>query len=374
MFTFKLFNSSYNIKFIKKIIIKHPLGTYTLKKDDVPRKRCIFVEKIISPEERIKRAEEIYYRRRQNSNVRMPSSQVTQSRERPRLELYKKMALQILICILIYLIFSLIKDANYLFSEDIMNKTKEFLSQDINFTAISEQVSQFWQENQDKFSILMQNENNENEEKQEENQEQQNAQNEEQNEQNANQENKNGNTETENKEVINQAQTNNQVTGIGGAKTNEETVATSSTSSSKKTQMELDAEYIKANFSLTLPAKAPITSRYGKREATKIISANHLGIDIGVVVGTSIVAAMDGKVSVVSTKGDYGTHVKIVNKDVTTIYAHCSKILVREGATVKKGQKIALSGNTGNTTGPHLHFEIRRDERTVDPELVLNWS
>lgn len=329
------------------------------------------MEKIISPEERIKRAEEIYYRRRQNSNVRMPSSQVTQGRERPRLELYKKMALQILICILIYLIFSLIKDANYLFSENIMNKTKDFLSQDINFTAISEQVSKFWQENQDKFNFLTESKKNENEE---ENKEQQNAQNEEQNDQSTNQENKNDNTETENKEVTNQAQANNQVAGIGGTKTNEETVATSSTSSSKKTQMELDAEYIKANFELTLPAKAPITSHYGKRKATKIISANHIGIDIGVVVGTSIVAAMDGKVSVVSTQGDYGTHVKIVNKDVTTVYAHCSKILVKEGATVKKGQKIALSGNTGNTTGPHLHFEIRRDERTIDPELVLDWS
>lgn len=326
------------------------------------------MEKIISPEERIKRAEEIYYRRRQNSNVRMPSSQVTQGRERPRIELYKKMALQILICILIYLIFSLIKDANYLFSENIMNKTKEFLSQDINFTAISEQVSRFWQENQDKFSFLTESENNENEGKQaEENQEQQN-------EQSTNQENKSENVETENKVVTNQAQANNQVAGIGGAKTNEETITTSSASSSKKTQMELDAEYIKANFSMTLPARAPITSRYGKREATKIISANHIGIDIGVVVGTSIVAAMDGKVSEISTQGDYGTHVKIVNKDVTTVYAHCSKILVKEGATVKKGQKIALSGNTGNTTGPHLHFEIRRDERTVDPELVLNWS
>lgn len=112
----------------------------------------------------------------------------------------------------------------------------------------------------------------------------------------------------------------------------------------------------------------------GKREPTEIITENHQGIDIGVVTGTTITAAMEGTVSLVSDEGSYGTHVKIVNKDVTTIYAHCSKILVKEGDNIKKGQKIALSGNTGNTTGPHLHFEIRRENRTVNPELVLNWK
>ena len=76
------------------------------------------MEKMISPEERIRRAEEIYYRRRLNNrNVRMSSSQVTQKSEKRQFAFYKKMALQILICILIYLIFSLIKDANYLFSD-----------------------------------------------------------------------------------------------------------------------------------------------------------------------------------------------------------------------------------------------------------------
>lgn len=82
---------------------------------------------------------------------------------------------------------------------------------------------------------------------------------------------------------------------------------------------------------------------------------------------------MEGTVTLVSNEGEYGTHVKIVNKDITTIYAHCSKILVKKGAKIKKGQKIALSGNTGKTTGPHLHFEIRRSTRTVDHALVLNF-
>ena len=179
---------------------------------------------------------------------------------------------------------------------------------------------------------------------------------------------KNNNEENESQE------TNNQTTGIGGANTNEEVIATASEDSSEKTQMQIDAQYIKENFDIGLPLQGQITSRYGKREPTEIISENHQGIDIGVDEGTSIVAAMEGKVTVVSNEGDYGTHVKIVNQDITTIYAHCSKILVKEGETVKKGQQIALSGNTGNTTGPHLHFEIRREDRTVDPELVVSWA
>mgnify|MGYP002557524669 FL=1 len=160
--------------------------------------------------------------------------------------------------------------------------------------------------------------------------------------------------------------------GIGGGE--DQTIQASAEGASNKTQMEIDAEYIKANFELQLPVKGEITSAYGKREPTEIITENHQGIDIGVVTGTTITAAMEGTVSLVSDGGSYGTHVKIVNKDVTTIYAHCSKILVKEGDNIKKGQKIALSGNTGNTTGPHLHFEIRRENRTVNPELVLNWK
>ena len=124
------------------------------------------MEKTISPEERIRRAEEIYYRRRENSNsVRMSSSQVKEGNETRRISLYKKMIIQILTCILIYLVFSLIKEANYIFSEEVINKTKEFLSTDINFEVIVGQVGQFFQNNQDKLDFLGSwlNENNEKE-------------------------------------------------------------------------------------------------------------------------------------------------------------------------------------------------------------------
>ena len=348
------------------------------------------MEKTISQEERIRRAEEIYYRRKlNNNNVRMPSSQVKQERENRQFSLYKKMILQILICIFIYLIFSLIKETNYIFSESVINKTKEFLSTDINFTQISKNVGDFFQKNQDKFSFLTklwsneesaentnsEEQNNQNEEVNNTNEET-NNQNEQTNSENTNNENSIGfqNSQIESEEEK-QASNDNENVGIGGSSKDEQVVQVSAKeTSTKKTQMEIDAEYIKKNFSMVLPAKAKITSPYGKREPTEIVSENHQGIDIGVVVGTTIVSAMDGTVSVVSNVGDYGTHVKIVNKDVTTIYAHCSKILVKEGQKVKKGEKIALSGNTGNTTGPHLHFEIRREERTVNPELILSWT
>ena len=322
------------------------------------RKRCIFLERTISQEERIRRAEEIYYRRKlNNSNVRMPSSQLRDKSEKRQFSLYRKMAIQILVCVLIYLIFSLIKEANYLFSEDVINKTKEFLSKDINFEVISLRVNEFWQNNKDKFSIFTNNE-----EQNINNEQNTNIENDEQNTENNMQNIENNNAQNE--------QINNETTGIGGASSIENNKIDKNT---EKSQMELDAEYIKNNFELQLPVKAKVTSAYGKREADEIVSADHYGIDLGVVVGTTILAAMEGTVTVVSDEGEYGTHIKIVNKDITTIYAHCSKILVKKGAKIKKGQKIALSGNTGNTTGPHLHFEIRRDNRTVDPALVLNF-
>ena len=309
------------------------------------------MERALSQEERIKRAEEIYYRRKlNNSNIRMSSSQVRDNTEKKQFSLYRKMAIQILLCVLIYLVFSLIKEANYLFSENIINKAKEFLSQDVNFEVISSRINEFWQNNKDKFSILTNNEQNTNIENAEPNTEN-NAQN------------------TENNTNQNE-QVNNETTGIGGSSSIENNQVDENT---KKSQMELDAEYIKNNFELQLPVKAKVTSAYGKREADEIVSADHYGIDLGVVVGTTVVAAIEGTVTVVSNEGEYGTHVKIANTDVTTIYAHCSKILVKKGDKIKKGQKIALSGNTGNTTGPHLHFEIRRDNRTVDPALVLNF-
>lgn len=67
-----------------------------------------------------------------------------------------------------------------------------------------------------------------------------------------------------------------------------------------------------------------------------------------------------------------GKHIKIQNGDVFIIYAHCQKIYIKEGEYITQGQEIAEVGSTGNSTGPHLHLEIRKSQRLVDPQLVLN--
>ena len=72
-------------------------------------------------------------------------------------------------------------------------------------------------------------------------------------------------------------------------------------------------------------------------------------------------------------KGIIGNHVKILNNDVMTLYAHCKTIYVQEGDIIKQGQAIAEVGATGNVTGPHLHFEVRKDNRYVDPDLLIEF-
>lgn len=82
---------------------------------------------------------------------------------------------------------------------------------------------------------------------------------------------------------------------------------------------------------------------------------------------------MDGKVILASSEGDYGNHLKIVSGNVTTLYAHCKTLYVKEGDEIKQGMEIAEVGSTGKATGPHLHFEIRVDDRLVNPEYVLQF-
>ena len=72
-----------------------------------------------------------------------------------------------------------------------------------------------------------------------------------------------------------------------------------------------------------------------------------------------------------SSEGDYGNHYKIQIDDIILVYAHCSKLYFNEGDSVSQGQEIAEVGTTGNSTGPHLHFEIRISERTIDPQKIL---
>ena len=140
-------------------------------------------------------------------------------------------------------------------------------------------------------------------------------------------------------------------------------------------QMEKDANFIKENISIIKPVNGTISSKYGLRNpTTPTVPKNHKGTDIAAVVGTKIISATDGKVVLKSTEGDYGKHLKIQIGEVELIYAHCNDLYVNEGDEVKQGQEIAEVGSTGNTTGPHLHFEIRYQNRCVDPEMILSLS
>lgn len=112
-----------------------------------------------------------------------------------------------------------------------------------------------------------------------------------------------------------------------------------------------------------------LSSNFGPRKAPmKGASTNHPGVDWATPVGTSVVASCGGKVSKAGWASGYGYCVFIEHEDgKQTRYGHLSKVLVKVGQTVKQGEKIALSGNTGNSTGPHLHFEIRIGGSPVNP-------
>lgn len=96
--------------------------------------------------------------------------------------------------------------------------------------------------------------------------------------------------------------------------------------------------------------------------------AGHVAFDIGIPVGTPVKTTMDGKVIHAGWNDQgYGNLVIVENGNYRTYYAHLSSIPVEVGDQVAAGTVIGLSGNTGNSTGPHLHYEIRRNKVTIDP-------
>ena len=137
-------------------------------------------------------------------------------------------------------------------------------------------------------------------------------------------------------------------------------------------QEEKDIANIKATTTFIKPIEGTISSKYGQREATTAtVPKNHTGVDIAANLGTKIKSATEGEVVIASEEGDYGKHLKIQIGEVSVIYAHCNNLYVKQGDKVSQGQEIADVGSTGNTTGPHLHFEIRNSERTIEPEKIL---
>ena len=122
-----------------------------------------------------------------------------------------------------------------------------------------------------------------------------------------------------------------------------------------------------SNLSFVWPLRGRLTSRFGTRGGR-----SHDGLDLAARRGSPIHAAEAGRVIKSGRLGDYGNVVILKHAGhYRSVYAHVSKSLVRKGAFVEKGDRIALVGNTGRSTGPHLHFEIRRRESPRDPLLYL---
>lgn len=120
----------------------------------------------------------------------------------------------------------------------------------------------------------------------------------------------------------------------------------------------------------TAPITGRITSRYGV--SSSIRSSRHTGLDIAATKGTPIKVVSDGTVTFAKYNGSYGNLVKVDHGNgVETWYAHTSKMYVKVGEQVKAGDVIAAVGSTGNSTGPHLHFEIRINGEHVNPQLYL---
>lgn len=125
-----------------------------------------------------------------------------------------------------------------------------------------------------------------------------------------------------------------------------------------------------------VPVNGTATSGFGFREHP--ISGNnefHLAMDIGAAEGEKIGAFSSGTVEYIGQSDEFGNYLKIRHENnVSSFYAHCSKLLVHKGDEVACGQTVALVGHTGNATGPHLHLTIEKDNIRLDPAYYVDLS
>ena len=302
------------------------------------------MDRSMTVEEKIRRAEEIYARRHESEIPKTATVPVNNSGKKD-IKLLKKMIIQILVSLSIYLIFYAVQNNNYIFSEDFLEQANKILSYDMNFAEIYQNVKAKIEEG---INVIKERNN----------------------EQESGTENNNTN-EQENNEQNNE-------NAIGGAveepqeNTEQPAEQTNNEQTPEVTEEEQQIAEINATTTFIKPIEGTISSRYGQREpTTSTVPKNHTGVDIAANTGTKIKSATAGEVVLASEEGDYGKHLKIQIGNVSVIYAHCNALYVKQGDTVTQGQEIAEVGSTGNSTGPHLHFEIRISEKTIDPEKIL---
>ena len=312
------------------------------------------MERTMSVEDKIRRAEEIYARR-QGETQRKTTTVSINNNNRKDIKLLRKMLIQIGLSLLIYAVIYIIQNNNYIFSEDFLKKANEILSYDMNFERIYQNtknnIGQWITDlknnmTQKENGIITNNDNEINSESMQKTQESEESQ----------------------KETTNNQETN----GIGGAEEEQQTSTQNTNETQELSQEEKDIANIKATTTFIKPIEGTISSKYGQREpTTATVPKNHTGVDIAANLGTKIKSATEGEVVIASEEGDYGKHLKIQIGEVSIIYAHCNNLYVKQGDKVSQGQEIAEVGSTGNSTGPHLHFEIRNSERTIDPQKIL---
>lgn len=285
---------------------------------------------ILSEEDKIKRAIEISQRR--NNNINAQRISVGREKNKVEINIFKRMIIQATICALIYIIFYLISTTNYIFSEDFLKKTQNILNYDIN-------INQVYNYSKETIDQIIQK-------------------------------------YFQNNSEITQStlESMKESTNANTQKISNRIISDTKPKIKERTQMEKDAEEAKKKCEFIKPIEGRVTSEFGERESTsKIVSTDHKGIDIATRQGTEIKASISGEVIESSQNSEYGKFVKILHGDVMTVYAHCKKLKTKKGDNVQKGDVIATVGSTGNSTGPHLHFEIRLSDRYINPRYIIDF-
>ena len=280
------------------------------------------MERILNDEEKIRRAEEIYYRRN-NQNINISGRKSTKTlKEKGNMRI--KFFLNLLLMFNIAVIIFSIQNKDYIFTQEFIGKLNEY---NINLGA---KVTEF-------FSKILADE-----------------------------------TKKENNKDVNIVNENSET--VSNLEENSQKIVANENLESSLNEMDLDVENLKNAYSFINPITGIVSSKFGSRESEyQKVTGYHTGVDVAAEEGTIIKASMEGIVELVSSEGDYGNHINIRSNNVSTLYAHCSKIFVKEGQIVGQGQEIGAVGNTGNSTGPHLHLEIRIDDRFVDPLKILTF-
>ena len=276
------------------------------------------MERVLTSDERLRRAEEMYYRKKgidSKDNNKKTDAPVSNKKY-----LLKKMIIQITICFVVYCSYYVVKNCNFIFSEEFISKTNEILSYDIHLGEIYCKVANYI----NNYSYFNKKEETPENVQVEAPQD----------------ENTNNKEQPQEDEPVGENNTDTlAVAEVIKEETNEE--------ENKLTQMQLDAKDIKENYSLINPLVGQITSRFGSRAQTeKVVSPYHVGIDIAANTGTNIVASMEGTVVASEELGGYGKCIQIKKDDILTIYGHCSKLCVNKGDVIVQGQKIAEVGET----------------------------